>query len=190
MRPFPPSESSGIVWHVHRPLCQGQSAGIYMLVQCGTYLDMEKKNTGDRRGSANLTKSPRLPKRKSRAMRSLLPDFQIKQRTTAERVMILLVFFSHPQVYAMHMRTFLLTKASLCCVAWLASKGVAKGSKMNSLAKWQASDQWSEKKFLCSPGLQLTGCTSKSLQNHFHLIRLKGIFHHSHHFWSQIKKVA
>lgn len=74
-------------------------------------------------------------KRKSRAMRSLLPDFQIKQRTTAERVMILLVFFSHPQVYAMHMRTFLLTKASLCCVAWLASKGVVKGSKMNSLAK-------------------------------------------------------
>lgn len=74
-------------------------------------------------------------KRKSRAMRSLLPDFQIKQRTTAERVMILLVLFSHPQVYAMHMGTFLLTKASLCSVAWLTSKGVVKGSKMNSLVK-------------------------------------------------------
>lgn len=85
-------------------------------------------------------------------MRSLLPDFQIKQRTTAERVMILLVFFSHPQ---QHMRTFLLTKASLCCVAWLTSKGVVKGSKMNSLVKWQASDQWSEKIFLCAAGLQL-----------------------------------
>lgn len=108
-----------VCWHLH-------ACAVWNLLGYGK----KKKLQATGGAQQNLT-----TKRKSRAMRSLLPDFQIKQRTTAERVMILLVFFSHPQVYAMHMRTFLLTKASLCCVAWLASKGVVKGSKMNSLAK-------------------------------------------------------
>lgn len=49
--PFPSTECSGIVWCVNWPLCQGQFTGTDMLVQCRTYLDMEKKKK-DRRGSA------------------------------------------------------------------------------------------------------------------------------------------
>lgn len=52
--PFPPSERSGVVWRVNWPLCQGQSAGIYRLVHCGTYLDMEKKYRRQERLSKTL----------------------------------------------------------------------------------------------------------------------------------------
>lgn len=162
----PYSENSGVVWRANWPLCHGHCASIWRVAHFGTYMYGKERDRLE-----GLCKTWR-PKRKSKEMRSFLPDFQIKQRTTAERAMIHSVFFNHPQMYFMHMRTFLLTKASVCSDGWLTSKGVVKGSEIQSLAKWQASDQWSEENFPHSTVLQMTGCISKSPKPLFSLLGL------------------
>lgn len=166
----PYSENSGVVWRANWPLCHGHCASIWRVAHFGTCMYGKERDRLE-----GLCKTWR-PKRKSREMRSFLPDFQIKQRTTAERAMIHSVLFNHPQMYFMHMRTFLLTKASVCSDGWLTSKGVVKGSKIQSLAKWQASDQWSEENFPHSTVLQMTGCISKSPRTRFQLIGFNGMF--------------
>lgn len=113
----PRSENSGVVWRANWPLCHSHCASIWRVAHFGTYMYGKERDRPE-----GLCKTWR-PKRKSREMRSFLPDFQIKQRTTAERAMIHSVVFNQPQMYFMHMRTFLLTKASACSDGWLTSKG-------------------------------------------------------------------